>query len=87
MWLDIHNKIILYDWIHNLNFEDKELIHAMHSTIDQIYIYIYIERERESELGYGVTRSTDGPYTIDCFSVFKFQMIDPTGYNVLHIKI
>jgi hypothetical protein len=39
------------------------------------------------ELGYGAVRSTDGLCATDRFSVFKVQMIDPTGYNILHMKI
>jgi hypothetical protein len=39
------------------------------------------------EFDYGATRSTDGPCVMDRFSVFKVQMIDPTDYNVLHMKI
>jgi hypothetical protein len=45
-----------------------------------VNIYIYIERERE--LGYGTTRSTDDPCVMGRFSVFKVQMIDPTGQNI-----
>jgi hypothetical protein len=46
--------------------------------------YIYIERERE--LGYGATCSMDGPCATDLSSVFKVQMIDPSGQSVFHMK-
>jgi hypothetical protein len=31
------------------------------------------------ELGYGAMHSTDGPCAMDCFSIFKAQMVDPTA--------
>jgi hypothetical protein len=39
------------------------------------------------ELGYRATYTMDGPYATNCFSVFKVQIVDPTGQNIFHIKI
>jgi hypothetical protein len=51
--LDIHMKIILYDWIDHLKFENEEpihntdAIHAMYSIIAQVCVYIYILKNRK----------------------------------------
>jgi hypothetical protein len=39
------------------------------------------------ELGYRAMRSIDGPYAMDHLCISKFQMIDPIGKNIFHIKI
>jgi hypothetical protein len=44
---------------------------------------LYIERE----FSYGATRSTDDICATDRFSVFKVQIVDPTGQNSFHMKI
>jgi hypothetical protein len=43
-----------------------------------IYIYIYI--------CYSTTRSTDDLCAINCFAVFKVQMVNPTSQNIFHMK-
>jgi hypothetical protein len=40
-----------------------------------------------TEFGYGAMRSTDGPCATDRFSVFKVQIVNPTGQNIFHMKI
>jgi hypothetical protein len=71
----------------HISFYFKNIQDKSTQQVDAIYIYIYIDRERERELGYGATRSTDDPCATDYLSIFKVEMIDPTGQNIFHMKI
>jgi hypothetical protein len=52
-----------------------------HCSITLFFLYIW------RELGYNAMRSTDDPYAMDRFFIFKIQMINITTQNDFHMKI
>jgi hypothetical protein len=70
--------------INSKNYKNIKKLHIFFNSfkVDNILNFINLV-----EFGYGTMRSTDGLCTTDRFSIFKVQIVDPTGQNIFHMKI